>query len=123
MIVVPSLVSCVKSLFPVRVVNFSTEDVWLLPRARLGTLCPVESMSPTNDCEVKFHRIAAGVEEITVNTVGRQETASTVPDFLGGTAEQQVELQALLLRYVNVFSLDDEELGFSESAAPDPFGR
>jgi len=119
LIVVPSLVSTVKPLFPVQVVNLSTEEVWLQPRTRLGTLCPVESLSPTEGCEVKFLRIAAGVEEITVNTEERPVLANTLTDFLnklqlGGTAEQQDELKALLLRYVDAFALDDEELGFSD---------
>ncbi len=91
----------------------------MLPRTRLGTLCPVESLSPTDVCEVKFQRISAGVEEITVNTEERQELVNTLPDFLNriqlaGTAEQQMELKALLLRYVDVFALDDEELGFTD---------
>ncbi len=119
LIVVPSLVSMVKPFFPVKIVNFSTEDIWLQPRTRLGTLCPVESLSPTDGCEVKFQRISAGVEEITVNKEERQELVNTLPDFLSkiqlaGTAEQQMELKALLLRYVDVFALDDEELGFSD---------
>lgn len=90
LIVVPSLVSPVKPLFLVQVVNHSTEDVWFQPRTWLGTLCPVESLSPTEGCEVKFQRIAAGVEEITVNTEERQVLANTITDFpnklqLGGT--------------------------------------
>ncbi len=68
---------------------------------------------------MKFQRISAGVEEITVNKEERQELVNTLPDFLNkiqlaGTAEQQMELKALLLRYVDVFALDDEELGFSD---------
>lgn len=43
LIVVPSLVSTTKPLFPIQVVNLSSEDVWLQPNTRLGTLCPVES--------------------------------------------------------------------------------
>ncbi len=89
------------------------------PRTRLGTLCPVESLSPTDSCEVKFQRISAGVEEITVNTEERQVLVNTLPDFLnkiqlGGTAEQQMELKTLLLRYVDIFALDEDELGFSD---------
>ncbi len=92
--------------------------IWLQPRTRLGTLCPVESLSLTDGCEVKFQRISAGVEEITVNTEERQEFVNTLPDFLNkiqlaGTAEQQMKLKALLLRYVDVFALDDEELAFT----------
>lgn len=62
-IVVPSLVSTVKPLFPVQVVNLSAEDVWLQPHTRLGTLCPVESLSPAEGCEVKFQRISTGLEK------------------------------------------------------------
>lgn len=59
------------------------------------------------------------MEEITVNTEERQILVNTLPDFLnkiqlGGTAEQQMELKALLLRYVDVFALDEDELGFSD---------
>ncbi len=72
----------VKPFFPVKIVNFSTEDIWLQPRTRLGTLCPVESLSPTDGCEVKFQRILAGVEEITVHKEERQELVNTLPDFL-----------------------------------------
>lgn len=46
---------------------------------------------------MKFQRISAGVEEISVTTEERQVLANTLTDFLdklqfGGTAEQQVEL-------------------------------
>ncbi len=68
---------------------------------------------------MKFQRILAGVEEVTVNTEERQELVNTLPDFLNkiqlaGTAKQQMELKALLLTYVDVFALDDKELGFSD---------
>lgn len=119
LIVVPSLVSTSTPLFPVRVVNLSTEDVWLQLRTRLGILSPVESLSSGEGCEVKFQRVEAGVEEITISTEERQVVTEGLPDFLnrlclGGTAEQQAELKALLLRYVDVFALSDEELGFSD---------
>lgn len=119
LIVVPSLVSTTTSSFPIRVVNLSTEDIWLQPRTRLGILSPVESLRSGEGCEVKFQRVEAGVEEITVSTEERRVVTESLPDFLnrlclGGTAEQQAELKALLLRYVDVFALSDEELGFSD---------
>ncbi|XP_073669344.1 uncharacterized protein [Paramisgurnus dabryanus] len=119
LIVVPSLVSTSAPLFPVRVVNLSTEDIWLQPRTRLGILSPVESLCSGEGCEVKFKRVAAGVEEITVSTEESQVGAEGLPDLLtelslGGTAERQAELKELLLRYVNVFAVSDEELGFSD---------
>lgn len=86
--VVPSFVYTVKPLFPVQVVLS-----WVL--------CPVESLSLTEVCEMKFQRISAGVKVITVTTVERQVLANPLTNFLaksqlGGTAEQQVELKALL---------------------------
>lgn len=118
LIVVPSLVSNVKPVLPVPVVNLSTEDVWLQPCARLGTFCPVE-VNPNACCEVKFQRISAGVEEVTVETEERQVLANGLPAFcdklnLGGTVEQQEELKALHSRFVDVFALANEDLGFSD---------
>lgn len=51
-----------------------------------------------------------------MNTKDRQVLADNFPDFLhlGGTTEQQAELKTLLLRYVDVFALGDEDPGFSD---------
>lgn len=82
---VPSLVSSVKPVLPVQIVHFSTEDVWLQARTRLGTFCTVE-VNPNKCCEVKFQRISAGVEEVTVKT---------------GEAERQVSGQGFQVSFTS----------------------
>lgn len=38
LIVVPTVISSNNHIFPVQVINFSPEDVWLSPKTRLGIL-------------------------------------------------------------------------------------
>lgn len=38
LIVVPTVISSNNHIFPVQVINFSQEDVWLSPKTRLGIL-------------------------------------------------------------------------------------
>lgn len=64
-IVVPTVISAHSRTFPVQVINLSQEDVWLPAKARLGVLnlCQCIEGEP---CEVKFQRISATHEEVTV---------------------------------------------------------
>lgn len=119
LIVVPSLVSSETSLFPVQVVNLSPEDIWLQARTRLGTLTHVESMKLNETYEVKFQRVSADMEEITVNAKSSQVLGKSTKEFLsklhiGGTIEQQAALSELLMQYSDVFALEDEDLGFTD---------
>lgn len=42
LVVVPTLVTSEKHVFPVKVMNLSDEDFWLQPRTRLGMLTTVD---------------------------------------------------------------------------------
>lgn len=86
LIVVPSLVSSETSLFPVQVVNLSPEDIWLQARTRLGTLTHVESMKLNETYEVKFQRVSADMEEITVNAKSSQVLGKSTKEFLSKLA-------------------------------------
>ncbi|KAL0147914.1 hypothetical protein M9458_056791, partial [Cirrhinus mrigala] len=119
LIVVPCLVAAGKPLFPVQMVNLSPEDIWLRARTRLGTLTPVESLKLNETCEVKFQRISADIEQITVNTRNDQVLENSSKEFIsklniGDTLEQQAELSDLLMQFSDVFALEDEDLGFTE---------
>ncbi len=119
LIVVPCMVAAGKPLFPVPVVNLSPEDIWLQTRTRLGTVTHVESLKLNETCEVKFQRISADIEEITVNTKSDQVLENSSKEFLsklhiGGTLEQQAELSDLLMQFPDVFALVDEDLGFTD---------
>lgn len=118
LVLVPTLVSPGKRVFPVQVVNLSPEDVWLPPKVKLGVLARghhVESSS----CEVRFHRISADHEEIMVNQRSMMGVSSDLQCPLekveiGGTPAQQAELKALLRGYLDVFAITDEDLGYTE---------
>ncbi|KAJ8008775.1 hypothetical protein DPEC_G00081920 [Dallia pectoralis] len=103
---------------PVQVVNFSQEDVWLAPRTRLGVVSPVDSVKSNGKCEVKFQRISASVEQVSVVEKDLQ-TSSQLPSVvdrldIGGTKEQQAELRAVLEKYTDVFAVEDEDLGYTD---------
>ncbi len=51
---------------PVRVLNLSQEDLWLQPRARLGMFSLLDGSNAGSSCEVKFQRISADTEQVTV---------------------------------------------------------
>ncbi|XP_028290920.1 uncharacterized protein LOC114454569 [Gouania willdenowi] len=116
--VLPTLVKATKPLFPIQVVNFSQEDVWLRPRTRLGILSQVECVD-NDQTEVCFQRISADQEEVTVGQQGRQTSDLDFQEVLnklhlGGTEEEQAKLAALLAQYANVFALQDEDLGYTD---------
>lgn len=54
LIVIPTLVDTHCPCIPVKILNFSQEDVWLSPRTRLGTLSKVESVDTSQQYEAQF---------------------------------------------------------------------
>lgn len=117
-IVVPTVVSPNSHVFPVQVINFSPEDVWLPRKARLGSLSPCEYVEG-DPYEVKFQRISANHEEVTISRKEGQDSDRDPQGLLnrlhlGGTREQQAELGALLLKYADVFAVQDEDLGYTD---------
>lgn len=118
LLVIPTLVSTNSLVFPVQVMNISQEDVWLPPKARLGIISPGRCIEG-DPCEVKFERISANHEEVTLNQKDCQGANSCVQDLLGrlhigGTPGQQAEVRTLLKRYADVFALHDEDLGYTD---------
>ncbi|KAL2095623.1 hypothetical protein ACEWY4_007771 [Coilia grayii] len=114
----PTLVNPHGSQVPVQVCNLSEEDVWLQPRTRLGILLPVQCMSSDKQCEVKFQRISADTEQISLDMGGR-DTETNLTNLLdkldvGGTAEQQAQLRVVLSKYAGVFAVGEEDLGYTD---------
>ncbi len=116
--VIPTLVDSKSHILPVQIVNFSQEDVWLCPRTRLGIISTVDSVESDQTCEVKFHRISADVEQVSVDTKDEKPDSKvqSVLDKLdiGGTDDERAALCALLTRYIDVFTNDDDDLGFTD---------
>ncbi|XP_029902664.1 uncharacterized protein LOC115355879 [Myripristis murdjan] len=118
LVVVPTVVSSNSQVFPVQVINFSQEDVWLPPKTRLGVLSQCECVEG-DPYEVKFQRISANHEEVTINRKDSQSSDSDIKSLLdrlhiGGSPEQQAELGALLRKYADVFAVNDEDLGYTD---------
>lgn len=118
LVVVPTVVSPNSHVFPVQVINFSQEDVWLPRKVRLGSLSPCEYVEG-DPYEVKFQRISANHEEVTLSRKEGQVSDCDPQGFLdrlhlGGTQDQQAELRKLLLKYVDVFAVQDEDLGYTD---------
>lgn len=63
---IPALVNRKSHILPVKIVNFSSEDVWLCPTTRLGIISVFESVESDKTCDVKFHLISADVEQVFV---------------------------------------------------------
>lgn len=118
LIPMPTLVSSRSRVFPVQVVNFSQEDVWLPPKVPLGILTHCQCVE-SEACQVRFQRISADHEEVMVNQKDKPESSTDVSNLLsrlhiGGTPEQQASLGVLLLKYADVFASCDEELGYTD---------
>lgn len=118
LMVIPTVISSSDPVFPVRVVNFSQDNIWLSPKTRLGTLSPCQC-TKGEPCEVKFQRISANHEEVTINQRNNKWADSEVKSLLdqlhmGGTPEERAELAILLKRYADVFAVHNEDLGFTD---------
>ena len=115
-VVMPTVVGAV-AVIPVQVVNFTQEDVWLPPRTRLGLLSPVECID-NHQTEVRFQRISADQEEVSIDQKGRrteQDTQSILDQLdMGGTEEERAKLAVLLSKYAEVFAVKDEDLGHTD---------
>lgn len=118
LVVIPTLVSNASHVLPLQVVNFSAEDAWLCPRTRLGFFSHVDCIESDQTCHIKFQRISADVEEISVNQDSEQPDSKVQKILnqldIGGNEEERVALCALLARYIDVFADDDENLGHTD---------
>lgn len=115
---VPTLVPPHSKVFPVQVVNFSSEDVWLPSKTRVGVLAHCQRME-SNPCELRFHCMSARQEGMNADEEVRQETKSDMGHLLdglqiGGTPEQQTELRVLLKKYADVFAASEDDLGYTD---------
>ncbi len=118
LVLVPTVVSADRRVFPVRVLNLALEDVWLPPKARLGVLSRGHQVD-SGTCDVAFRRISGDHEEVTVSVRSMTETKGDGQCPLdrvqiGGTPVQQAELRALLREYADVFAVCDEDLGYTD---------
>ncbi|XP_067381076.1 uncharacterized protein [Channa argus] len=117
-LVIPTLVDNKSRVLPVQVVNFSQEDIWLCPRTRIGIISPVECVENNQTCGVKFHRISADVEQVSVDMKNEQfdsKVQSVLEKLdIGGTEEERADLCALLARYTDVFADNDDDLGSTD---------
>ncbi len=118
LIPMPTLVSPQSRVFPVQVVNFSQEDVWLPPKVRLGLLTHCQC-AESDACEVRFQRISADHEEVRIDQRDKPMSDSDQSNLLsrlhiGGTPEQQAKLGVLLMKHADVFAVRDEDLGYTD---------
>ena len=118
LMIVPTVISSNSHIFPVQVINFSREDVWLSPKTRLGILSQCQCVEG-DPCEVKFQRISANHEEVIINRKDGQGSDNDIQTLLdrlhlGGTPDQQAELRAILMKYADVFAVNDEDLGYTD---------
>lgn len=105
LLVIPTLVDPHSPMIQLQVLNLSQEDVWLPPRAQLGVLSKVVCIENDPQCAVKFQRIAASIEQVTVVVPGCNSDLYVLDTLdLGGNEEQKVQLKALLARYIDNFS-------------------
>lgn len=116
LLVVPTLVPIGNQEFPVQVINTSPEDIWLHPRTRLGLLTPADVVNPEKSCEVRFHRISAHLEQISIDRNDQYTSQTSIVGRLniGGTPDQQARLGSLIEKYSAVFASDDEDLGYTD---------
>ncbi|KAI3359260.1 hypothetical protein L3Q82_002779 [Scortum barcoo] len=96
-----------------RIAGRDKEDVWLCPRTRIGIISSAELVESVQTCEVKFHRISADVEQVSVDTKDESfhSKAQSVLDKLdiGGTDNERTALCASLAKYIDVFTDDDDD--------------
>lgn len=117
LVVVPTLITSERHIFPVQVMNLSDEDIWLQPWTRLGLLTEVDTVDNDQLCKVQFQRISADTDEVSVST--QPEPPTDVQSILhklkvGGTTDQQAQLALLLGKYSFVFATEDEDLGYTD---------
>ncbi len=118
LILMPTLVSPKSRVFPVQVVNFSQEDVWLPPKVRLGLLTHCQC-AESDGCEVRFQRISADHEEVRIDQRDKPMSDSDPSNLLsrlhiGGTPEQLAKLGVLIMKHSDVFAVRDEDLGYTD---------
>ncbi|KAK3526080.1 hypothetical protein QTP70_014642 [Hemibagrus guttatus] len=118
LIPMPTLVAPKSQVLPVKVVNLSQDDVWLPPNVWLGVLTPCQCVE-SDVCEVRFHSISADHEEVSVGQRDKPESDTGQRNLLsrlhiGGTPEQQARLCGLLTKYADVFTVCDEDLGYTD---------
>lgn len=75
--IIPTLATNTRHVLPLQVVNFSSEDVWLCPRTRLGIISNIDCVEIEQTCQVKFQRISADVEQVSVDS-NTEQTNSKV---------------------------------------------
>lgn len=92
LMIFPSVIQPNSHVSPIQVINLSQEDVWVPPKTRLGILtqCPCVEGEPY---EVKFQRISANHEEVTIDWNDGQGSDRDIQSLLdrihlGGTTEQ-----------------------------------
>lgn len=95
LIVVSKVISSNSHIFPVQVIEFSSEDVWLSPKSGLGILCQCQCVEGV-PYEVKFQRISSNHDEVVINQKDDQGSdidTQTLLDrlHLAGTPEQQAK--------------------------------
>lgn len=88
------------------------------PRTWLGILTELECVDSSQQCEVRFQRISANLEQVTLNMKDEQ-SRDRVQEILdkidvGGSEYEQAQLRSLLKKYIDIFALEDEDLGYTD---------
>ena len=114
----PSLVKVdVHGRVPMQVANFSNEDVYLHPRTPVGILSPAEA-EPLVDVVVKGRNEAVVVKSSSTcaSEVDEKQTFLTKVDIGDGLdSNQKDSLETLLVKYSNVFSTSEDDIGFCDA--------
>ncbi len=94
----------------VRVVNLTNDDLWNLPRTRIGVLHAVSNI----ESGVEFKRMSVNEEIVTVQNIESTPildlAENTERPCNGLSPEQQEKLDALLPKHASVFSKSDDDI-------------
>lgn len=82
------------------------------------SLSKVDGIDSSQQYEVQFQRISADLEQVTLNMKSGQ-SRDWVKEILdktdkGGSEYEQAKLRSLLAKFVDIFALADEDLGYTD---------
>ena len=101
---------------PCKMVNLSSEDIWLSPRTRLCTVQPVEIIRSSPNTSYEWKEV--GPDEVMVKEIFEEPEHVKLPFEVNmnteGLTDNQIKQARLLLKdYSDVFSQGDDDLGYT----------
>lgn len=102
---------------PVRVINLGTEDIWLKPKSRIGTLHEVDVIRSTDDeYDVNVDEKTVFVHKISSSTEQVDNVMPNLKFKLGDanlTQSQKEQFDHLIQKHIDAFCTDDNDLGYT----------